>query len=209
MEIEEEWCYNSALMFEQTREDSHTEKIEKLVTMTVAAAKGIVPVGQVALPLAQIANGVLAPPEMRDFTRALSHILQGERDPLKLAETLTPELAEIIWDTLDQIDAPLPESDEAEPVGLTFEELVEKTAEACSGEMMLWQQLWNLTGQLAADENLPPEIRAVGAVLRKILAGERQKFILDELTPEHRWAVVQLLDWLGSRAVAPPLSPEH
>jgi hypothetical protein len=32
--------------------------------------------------------------------------------------------------------------------------------------------------------------------LRKILAGERQKFILDELAPEHRWAVEQLLDWL-------------
>lgn len=196
-------------MFDQTPEDNHTEKIEKLVTMTVAAAKGIVPLGQVTLPLAQIANGTLAPPEIRDFTRALSRILQGERDPLTLAETLTPELAEIVWDTLDQIDAPLPEPQEVDPVGLTFEELVEKVAEACSGEIMLWQQLWHLTGQLADDAELPPEIRTVGLVLRKILAGERQKFILDELAPEHRWAVEQLLDWLGSRAVAPPLSPEH
>jgi len=190
-------------MLDHTHDDNYTEKIEKLVTMTVAAAKGIVPIGQVALPLAQIANSGLTPPEIRDFTRALSRILQGERDPLKLAEALTPELAEIVWDTLDQIDAPLPETDETEPVGLTFEELIEKVAEACSGEVILWQQLWSLTEQLAADENLPPEIWALGSVLRKILAGERQKFILDDLTPEHRGAVEQLLDWLIARAVTP------
>ncbi|MBE7472102.1 MAG: hypothetical protein DPW09_21000 [Anaerolineae bacterium] len=190
-------------MLDYADDDNYTEKIEKLVTMTVAAAKGIVPVGQVALPLAQIANGDLAPPEIRDFIRALSRILQGERDPLKLAEALTPELAEIMWDTLDQIDAPLPETGEAEPVGLTFEELIEKVAEACSGEVMLWQQLWSLTEQLSADENLPPDIRALGSVLRKILAGERQKFILDELAPHHRGPVEQLLDWLIAQAVTP------
>jgi hypothetical protein len=190
-------------MTEHLPDDSYTEKIEKMVTMTVAAAKGIVPVGQVALPIAQIANGNLAPPEVRDFARALSRVLQGERDPVKLAAKLTPELAAVLRDTLAQIDAPLPETDEAEPVGLTFEELVEKVAEACSGEVMLWQQLWTLTRQLAEDETLPSEIRRLGSVLRKILAGERQKFILDELAPEHRWAVEHLLDWLNERAITP------
>jgi hypothetical protein len=82
-------------------------------------------------------------------------------------------------------------------------------AEACSGEMMLWQQLWTLTEQLAAAENLPPEIRALGSVLRKILAGERQKFVLDELALEHRGAVAQLLEWLNERAVEPWPSPNH
>jgi hypothetical protein len=190
-------------MIEHLPDDTYIEKIEKMVTMTVAAAKGIVPVGQVALPLAQIANGDLAPPEARAFARALSRILQGERDPANLVTELTLELAEVLRDTLAQIDAPLPEADEAEPVGLTFEELVEKVAEACSGEVMLWQQLWSLTQQLADDSSLPPEIRSLGAVLRRILAGERQTFILDELAPEHRWAVEQLLDWLNRRAVTP------
>jgi hypothetical protein len=191
-------------MLEHPPDDNRAEKIEKLVAMTVAAAKGIVPVGQVALPIAQIANGTLAPPEVRDFARALSRILTGERDSLQLVEQLTPEFAEIIWDTLEQIEAPLPEVDQAEPVALTFEELVEKVAEACSGEVMLWQQLWHFTHQLAHDNRLPPEIQTLGSVLRRILAGERQKHILDELSPDHRWAIEQLLDWLIERAVEPP-----
>lgn len=196
-------------MPENSATDNYAEKIEKMVTMTVAAAKGIVPLGQVVLPITQIANGNLAPPEVRDFARALARILQGERDPIKLVEALTPELAEIIWDALDQIDAPLPEADEAELVGLTFEELIEKVAEACSGEVMLWQQLWRFTGQLADEANLPPEIQTLGAVLQRILAGERQKFVLDNLAPEHRWAVEQLLDWLNQQAFVPPAWPNQ
>ena len=73
-------------MPELSSAEDHAEKIEKMVPMTVAAAKGIVPLGQVALPIAQIANGNLAPPEVRDFARALSRILQGEREPVKLVE---------------------------------------------------------------------------------------------------------------------------
>ena len=187
-------------MPEHQPDEDHAEKIEKLVTMTVAAAKGIVPIGQVILPITQIANGNLAPPEVCDFARVLTRILRGERDPVRLVETLTPEFTDIVWDTLDQIEAPLPEAEEADLIGLTFDELIEKVAEACSGEVMLWQQLWTLTGQLAADENLPPEIQTLGSVLRRILAGERQKFILAELASEHRWAVGHLLDWLIQRA---------
>ncbi len=190
-------------MLEYPPDDNRVEKIEKMVTMTVAAAKGIVPVGQIALPIAQIAHGNLAPAEVRDFARVLARILKGERDPLKLVEELKPELAEIIWDTLDQIEAPLPEADQADLVALTFEQLVEKVAEACSGEVMLWQQLWHFTQELATDDSLPPEIQTLGSVLRKILAGERQKYILNELSPEHRWAIEQLLDWLMDRAVEP------
>jgi hypothetical protein len=190
-------------MLEHQADDNQAEKIEKMVTMTVAAAKGIVPLGQVMLPIAQIANGNLAPADVCDFARALGRILQGERDPLKLVEALTPEFTDIIWDTLDQIDTPLPELDKADPVGLSFEELIEKVAEACSGEVMLWQQLWLLTEQLATDENLPPEIQTLGSVLRRIMAGERQKFVLAGLASEHYWAVEQLLDWLNQRSSAP------
>jgi hypothetical protein len=178
-------------------------KIEKMVAMTIAAAKGIVPVGQVILPLTQIAQGQAAPPEIRNLAQALVRLIQGERDALKLAEALTPALTELIWEALDQIEAPWPEAVPAEFVALTFEQLLEKVAEACSGELLLWQQLWTLTQQLAADTTLPPEIQHLGAVLRRILAGERQKFILDDLAPEHRWAVEQLLDWLSVRTITP------
>jgi hypothetical protein len=194
-------------MSAQTYPDDHTEKIEKLVTMTVAAAKGIVPLGQVLLPLSQIANGNLAPPEIIEFTKALLRILRGERDALALAESLTPEYTEVIWKTLDQIDAPLPAPAPNEWVGLTFEQLVEKVAAACSGEVLLWQQLWTLTGQLAADPSLPPEIQYLGAVLQKILAGERQSFVLAELAPEHRGAIEHLLEWLNTQAVTPAAPP--
>lgn len=188
---------------EQPHHDPDQEKIEKMVTMTVAAAKGIAPLGQVALPLAQIARSPLAPPEARDFAQALSRILQGERDPIALVEKLTPDYAEMIWETLAQIEAPLPELAEERRAPFTFEQLVEKVAEACSGEVMLWQQLWDFTGELAADERMSPQIRTLGSALRKILAGERQTHILETLSVEHRWAVEQLLAWLNEQAVAP------
>ena len=182
-------------------DENYDEKIEKMVTMTVAAAKGIAPIGQVAMPLAQIAQSELAPPEARDLAKTLSRILQGERDPITLAEDLSPEFAELIWETLAQIEAPLPEPDDVEREEISFEELIEKVAAACTGEVMLWQRLWDFTEELATDERLSPDVQALGRVLRKILAGERQKHVLDDLSTEHRWAVAQLLDWLNEQAV--------
>lgn len=184
-------------------DDNITEKIEKMVTMTIAAAKGIVPLGQVVLPLTQIVHGDLAPPEARRLAQALLRILKGERDPLALVAELPPDFAEIVWEALEQIEAPLPEPDHDIRAAFTFEQLVEKVAEACSGEIMLWQQLWDFTAELANDASLPPEIQTLGSVLRRILAGERQKYLLAELAPEHRWAVEQLLDWLIEQAVKP------
>lgn len=186
---------------------TYEEKIAKMVSMTVAAAKGIAPIGQVALPLAQIAASDLAPPAARDLARTLSRILQGERDPIALVEDLSPEQAELVWDTLEKIEAPLTEAEELERQAVSFEELVEKVAEACTGEVLLWQQLWTYTEELAADKRLSPEIRALGRVLRKILAGERQKHVLDALGDQHRWAVAQLLDWLNEQAAQPPDMP--
>jgi hypothetical protein len=188
-------------MSEHHANDTYDEKIEKMVDMTIAAAKGIVPVAQVALPLAQIAQGDLAPPEARDFARSLSRILQGERDPVALVEDLTPEFAEIVWETLAQIEASLSIEEDEEREAISFEQLIEKVAEACSGEVALWQRLWDFTEALAEDERLAPDVRALGTVLRKILAGERQRHVLDDLSAEHRWAVAQLLDWLNEQAI--------
>jgi hypothetical protein len=184
-------------------DDNDEEKIEKMVTMTVAAAKGIVPLVQVALPLAQIANSPLAPPEARELAKSLSQLLKGERDPIALVQNLSPELAERVWEALEQIEAPLPEPEGLVREGLSFEQLVEKVAEACTGELMLWQQLWRFTEELAADERLPADIRALGRALRKILAGERQKHVLDEVSAQHRWALEQLLDWLNAQSISP------
>ncbi len=180
------------------------EKIEKMAALTVAAAKGIIPAGQATLPLLQIANSNLAPDDARALARALYRVIQGERDPISLAETLTPAYAEVLWEVLEQIEAPLPDTDDLPRQELSFEELVEKVAEACSGEVLLWQQLWNFTGRLAEDERVPSDVRALGLALRKILAGERQRHVLDDLSPRHRWAVAQLLDWLNQQSAAPP-----
>jgi hypothetical protein len=187
--------------------DNYGEKIEKMVTLTISAAKGLAPIGQVMLPIAQIARSPLAPPEARDLAEALSRILRGERDPIALVEKLTPEFTEIVWEALEQIEAPLPAWDEAGREALTFEQLIEKVAEACTGEVMLWQRLWTFTGELAADTTLPPEVQALGQALRRILAGERQKYVLDELSPQHRWAIEQLLDWLVAQSTVPTQNP--
>jgi|GEM_PF-1624798 len=190
-------------------DDDYDEKIEKMLSLTASAAKGLIPVGQISLTLSQIANGNLAPPEARDLARTLSRILNGERDPIALVEDLIPEFAELVWETLEAIEAPLPdleEDEEEEREEITFEQLVEKVAEACTGEVMLWQRLWDFTEELSTDERVPPDIQALGRVLRKILAGERQKHVLDELlSPQHRWAVEQLLDWLLEQAATPDI----
>jgi hypothetical protein len=179
------------------------EKIEKMVALAVAAARGVVPSGQVMLPLAQIAAGNLAPPEARELAKVLLRLLNGERDPVALVADLTPEYAEVIWEALEAIAEPAAAPDPAGRIGLTFEELLEKVAEACTGDILLWQQVWTFTAELAADERLPAGVRALGAVLRRILAGERQKYVLAELPAEYRPGVARLLDWLLELAVNP------
>ena len=87
-------------------DDNYDEKIEKMVSLTVSAARGQIPNTQISIPLAQIAAGNLAPPEARELAKTLSRIVQGERDPIGLVETLTPELTEVVWEALDQIEAP-------------------------------------------------------------------------------------------------------
>jgi hypothetical protein len=154
-----------------------SEKVEKMAALTVAAARGLTP-------------------DARALARALTRVIHGERDPVALAADLSPTHAEILWETLAQIEAPLPAEAELSRQAFSFEELIEKVAEACSGEVMLWQRLWAFTEELSADERVPADVRALGTVLRKILAGERQKHVLVELSPAHRDAVEQLLDWL-------------
>lgn len=190
-------------MDEYQHDDAYHEKIEKMVAMTIAGAKGLVPLGQVLLPLAQIAKGHLAPSEARDLAQTLVRILKGERDPIDLATDLSPEMAEVVWEALAQIEAPLPELGPENRQELTFAELIEQVAAACTGELLLWQSLWRFTGELATDERVSPSIRTLGLVLRKILAGERQSYILADLSAEHRWAVEQLLTWLNEQAIDP------
>jgi hypothetical protein len=185
-------------------DDNYDEKIEKMLSLTVSAARGTIPVTQISIPLAQIAAGDLAPPEARELARTLSRILNGERDPIKLVETLPEEMAELVWEALDAIDAPQEEIDTEDREEISFEELVEKVAEACTGEVALWQRLWDFTEELTTDERVPHDIQTLGHALRKILAGERQIYLLDDLAPQHRWAVAQLLEWLNAQAVTPP-----
>jgi hypothetical protein len=187
-------------------DDNYDEKIEKMVSLTVSAASGTVPDAQIRMTLAQIAAGTLAPPQARDLAKSLLRLLSGERDPIDLVEDLTPELAEVVWEALAELEA-APAAGAEEPEEITFEQLVEKVAAACMGDVMLWQRLWDFTEELAADEQNPSTVRALGVVLRKILAGERQRHVLDELDPDYRGAVAQLLDLLNERTIEPEQPP--
>ncbi len=184
--------------------DNYDEKIEKMLALTVSAVRGTTPSTQIAMTLVQIAKGDLAPPEARELARTCSRILSGQRDPIALVENLPPDLTELVWEALDAIEAP---PDEAEGDGerqeISFEQLVEKVGEACTGNVTLWQQLWDFTEELTTDKRLAPDIQVLGTVLRKILAGERQKHVLVDLSPDHHWAVEELLDWLMAQAVNP------
>lgn len=179
----------------QEDDASYEERVEKLVTMTVGAAKGIIPPGQISLLLLHIANGTAAPPEIRAFTRVLLRLIKGERDP-DIGSHLPAALAEAIKETIDRIEAPLPVEDEGEVEGLTLLELLERVGEACTGNVILWQQLWGFTETLETAPATPPDIQTLAVVLRKILAGERQKHIVEVLPPELAEPVSLLLDQL-------------
>jgi hypothetical protein len=202
------YCYNSRNMSEHHHnDDNYDEKIEKMVSLTVSAARGEIPIAHISMPLAQIASGTLAPPEARQLARTLLLMLNGERDPIALVEDLTPELSEVVWEALAEIDAaPVEVDDEREEI--TFEQLVEKVGAACLGDVMLWQRLWDFTEELVTDEQYAPEIQTLGTVLRKILAGERQQHVLAPLAAEHHQVVEQLLAWLNQQAVEPYQQPE-
>ena len=69
-------------------------------------------------------------------------------------------------------------------------------AQACQGDVALGRQLSQLTQQMAGDPNQPQEHRALGRVLTRILAGERQPD-LSALPPELAQAVQEMLDSLA------------
>lgn len=183
---------------------SYEERVEKLVALTVGVAKGIIPAGQVSLLMLQIAQGSVAPAEIREFTLILLQIIKGEREP-KMGSHLPLNLAQAVEDVIEQIEAPLPEapSEESEGEELTLLELLERVGEACTGNVVLWQQLWNFTETLENDPTTPSDIKVLAIVLRKILAGERQKHVLEPLPAELAEPVNELLDQLLQQS--PPL----
>lgn len=189
----------------EDHDHSYEERIEKLMMMTVGVAKGIIPRGQVTLLMHQIANGSAAPLEIREFTRVLLKLTQGERDP-NVGAHLPLHLAEAVKATIAQIEAPLPEpsSEEMEADGLTLLELLERVGEACTGNIQRWQQLWNFTEALQKAPTTPPEIKTLALVLRKVLAGERQSHVTEDLPPELAEPVNLLLEQLLRHAASPP-----
>ena len=190
---------------DRDEDEDYEERVEKLVALTVGVAKGVIPAGQVSLLMYQIAHGSVAPPEIREFVRCLIQITKGERDP-KMGADLPPHLAAAVRQTLEQIAAPWPETDgdEVETEGLTLLELLERVGEACTGNLQLWQQLWAFTEQLETDPTTPPEIKTLAVVLRKILAGERQSHLLEDLPPDVAASVKLLLDRLRQLSASAP-----
>lgn len=188
----------------EPNQSSDEERIEKLVTMTVAAAKGIVPPGQVMLPLLQIANSKLAPPEIRTFAGVLIQLLKGNHAP-DLATGLPSHLRQAVSNAVARINAPLPPNDHSGPQreGVSLPELLERVGQACAGNLLLWQQLWAFTEELEAAPTTPPDIRTLAVALRKILAGERQPRVTAGLPPELARPVNHLLARLLNQSPPP------
>ncbi len=155
----------------EEHEDSYAERVEKLMTMTVAVAKGFVPSGQVVLPLTQIAHGSLAPPEIKEYTKILLQIIKGERNP-QIGADLPPDLAQAVTETIRQIEAPIPEADNNVPKqeALTLTELLERIGEACLGDVSLWQDMWNFMDELENSPETPPDIKALALALTLAVA---------------------------------------
>ena len=56
---------------------------------------------------------------------------------------------------------------------MTLDQLLDYVVEARHGDEALGRQLFDLTRDLAGDPAQPPELRALGRVLQRVLAGAR------------------------------------
>ncbi len=145
----------------------------------------------------------------RRFAQAARRILDGERDAEVLTENLGRETAYVVRVILSQLAGEAPPqtsevsetskvSQQPEPEGIGLNDLLAMVAQACApgGPPGLGERLYNLTRTLSGDPNAPPEIRALGGVLNRVLSGERDPD-LSGLPPELGEAVRGMLGGIG------------
>ena len=145
--------------------------------------------------------------DWRNVPPVIRRILDGERDLKALTANLNREAALIIRQVLaalagggaedegalhlggaTHLGTPPPE----EADGITLDQLLALVARAAGRGRDLGAQLFPLAQQMARDPSLPPELRALGGVLVRLLAGERDPD-LSALPPELAAAVRQML----------------
>ena len=144
----------------------------------------------------------------RRFAASVRRILAGERDLDVLTEGLSSQPALIVRQVLEGLAGggvdkgalhlagathlePAPPSPQ-EADGITLDQLLALVARAAAGDHDLGAQLFPLAQQMARDPSLPPELRALGGVLVRLLAGERDAD-LSALPPELAETVRRML----------------
>ncbi len=130
---------------------------------------------------------------------AIQRILDGERDILALRLGLNTTEYVIVHMILAQLAEAEPQPSEVsrqpEHEGVSLDDLLAMVAQACApgGPPGLGEQLYAFTRTLSSDPNAPPEVRALGGVLNRVLSGERAPD-LSGLSPEFARAVQEMMD---------------
>jgi len=113
-------------------------------------------------------------------------------DQVTGGQPLPPWLREAPTEAPTTATPPAAPSEASETV-LSLEQFLALVGQAAREGGDLARQLWQITDAMATDPRLPPEVRALGRVLLRILAGERHPD-LSALPPELAEAVRELVE---------------
>jgi hypothetical protein len=113
--------------------------------------------------------------DWRALAATLRRILSGERDPDILLSGLDATDTIIVSDVLRGLAESVPAGEEHEEEGVSIEAFLQMVAQACGPDAPpgLGPQLRGATQNMAAQEGVPEEYRALGRVLNRVLSGER------------------------------------
>ena len=144
----------------------------------VAACQGD---AEAAAQLAPLFDQLSGQNDWRDLVAVLRRVLAGERDPDALLPGLDATDTLIAADVLRalgvEVDPPPPagEGPGEGAESLTLDDLLDLVARACCRDAPpgLGEQLHAATRTMVTDTDAPPELRALGSVLNRVLSGER------------------------------------
>ena len=117
--------------------------------------------------------------DWRNLAATLGRILAGERAPEKLLPGLDATDTFIVAEVLRGLGVEISGAQEPEAerqAGMALDNLLDLVAAAVRPDAPpgLAEQLHAATHTMSTDPNAPPEIRALGRVLNRLLSGERE-----------------------------------
>ncbi len=136
----------------------------------------------------------------RPLAATFRRLLAGERDAEALLTGLDGVSGIVVGDVLRAlgVDAPMPDELDSADLTPVVEEIFARVAFACRDEtpVVYGEEMYAVTQKMAEHPTLDPELRELGRVLHRILAGERAPE-LSALTPHWAARVRELLRALG------------